>query len=89
MPAYEAINVDRYTVSSLGAFDWRGALGAVKAPVLVVHGDADVISADSASEWAAAFPNAQLTLLAGVGHFPYVESPEQFYPVVKTFLAGD
>ena len=46
----KAINVDRYTVSSLGAFDWRGALGAVKMPVLVVHGDAEVISAGSASE---------------------------------------
>ena len=84
----KVVNVDRYTVSSLGAFDWRGALGAVKAPVLVVHGDADVISPSSAREWAAAFPNARLALLAGVGHFPFVESPEQFFPVVNAFLAG-
>lgn len=84
----KAVNIDRYTVSSLGAFDWRCALGVVEAPALVVHGSADVISADSAREWAAALPNARLTLLNGVGHFPYLESPEQFFPVVKAFLAG-
>ena len=83
----KALNVDRYTVASLGSFDWRGALGAVMAPALIVHGSVDVISADSAREWAAALPNARLALLEGVGHFPYLESPERFYPLVNAFLA--
>lgn len=84
----KAFNVDRYTVESLANFDWRGALGAVTAPALVVHGSADVISADSAREWTAALPNARFVLLDGVGHFPYLESPERFYPMVDAFLAG-
>lgn len=85
----KVLEVDRHTVASLGRFDWRGALGAVVAPALIVHGSADVISADSAREWAAALPNARLALLEGVGHFPYLESPERFYPLVNAFLAED
>jgi proline iminopeptidase len=83
----KALNVDRYTVDSLGNYDWRGALGAVMAPALIVHGSIDVISADSAREWVAALPNARFALLDGVAHFPYLESPERFYPLVNAFLA--
>lgn len=83
----KALQVDRHTVASLGSFDWRNTLGAVTAPALIVHGSVDVISADSAREWAAALPGARFALLEGVGHFPYLEAPEQFYPLVKAFLA--
>jgi len=82
----KALHVDRYTVASLGSFDWRSALGAVTASALIVHGSLDVISADSAREWAMALPNARFALLEGVGHFPYLESPERFYPLVNAFL---
>lgn len=81
-------NVDRYTVPSLGAFDWREELRHVTAPALVVHGSSDVIPIDSSREWAAALPNARLAVLDGIGHFPYLEAPEQFFPTVNTFLAG-
>jgi proline iminopeptidase len=85
----KAVGVDRYTVPSLGDFDWRGALREVTSPALIVHGTADIIPADSSREWAAALPNARLVLLEGIGHFPYLESPEQFFPLVSAFLAGD
>lgn len=82
----KAVSVDRYTVPSLGAYDWRATLGDVKAPVLVVHGALDVIPVDSAREWADALPNARLLLLDGIGHFPYLEAPAQFFPAVSAFL---
>ena len=81
-------NIDRYTVPSLGPFDWREALRDVTAPTLIVHGSSDVIPTDSSREWAAALPNARLELLDGIGHFPYLEAPEQFFPMVNAFLAG-
>lgn len=84
----KTVSVDRYTMPSLGDFDWRGELGGVTSPSLIVHGTADVIPADSSREWAAALPNARLVLLDGIGHFPYLESPEQFFPAVRAFLAG-
>lgn len=52
-----------------------------------MHGSVDVMSTDSAREWAAALPGARFALLDGVGHFPYLEVPEQFYPLVTAFLA--
>jgi proline iminopeptidase len=81
--------VGRHTVASLGDFDWRDSLERVSAPVLVLHGSRDPIPVSAAKEWAAAFPNARLLLLEGVGHFPYVEAPESFFPAVDAFLAGD
>jgi len=57
--------------------------------VLVLHGSQDPIPVSAAKEWAAAFPNARLLLLEGVGHFPYVEAPGAFFPAVDVFLAGE
>lgn len=34
------------------------------------------------------FPNARLLELDGVGHFPYLETPDRFLPAVATLLAG-
>ena len=34
-------------------------------------------------------PNARLLALKGVGHFPYVETPEVFFAAVNRFLKGD
>jgi len=79
-------NVDRFTEASLGDWDWRPALHAVKAPALVIHGKLDFLSVESAREWAAALPNPRLLLLDGSGHFPYVEVPERFFTAVEAFL---
>lgn len=81
-------NVDRFTVSSLGNWDWRASLRRVSAPVLVIHGTLDPLPVTSARNWAASFPNSRLLLVDGVGHFPYVEAPEQFFPAVDAFLRG-
>jgi proline iminopeptidase len=79
-------NVDKYTMASLGEYDWRQALHAVTAPSLVIHGTADVIAVENAREWVAALPNGTLVLLEGVGHFPYVEAPEAFFTAVERFI---
>ncbi len=81
-------NVDRFTMSSLGDWDWRPALGAVTAPTLVVHGTMEFISQESAREWSAAMPNGRLLLLDGSGHFPYLEVPQRFFAVAHAFLEG-
>lgn len=81
-------NVDRFTMASLGDWDWRDSVRDVTAPILVVHGTADPIPAVAAREWAATLPNARLLLLDGVGHFPYLEAPDQFFPAVREFGAG-
>ena len=81
-------SVDRFTFESLGDFDWRPSLQTVAARALVIHGTSDVISVDSAREWAAALPNARLMLLEGIGHFPYLEARERFNALVDAFQQG-
>lgn len=80
--------VDRFTVASLGDWDWRPSLPAVTAPTLLIHGSVDPLPLAGAREWAAAMPNARLLVLDGVGHFPYLEAPEPFFTAVTAFVQG-
>ncbi|MFI1620955.1 alpha/beta fold hydrolase [Streptomyces lydicus] len=62
-------------------------LREVTCPVLVVTGDRDAVSGMRAGELvAASFPDARVRPLHGVGHYPWVDEPELFAPVVEEFL---
>lgn len=74
---------------SLGDFDLMPRLGAVKAPVLVIHGVADVISLRSSEHWAYGYPNARLFVIEKAGHMAQVEAPAVFFPAIETFLKGN
>jgi hypothetical protein len=41
---------------------------------------------ESVRAWAAALPNRSFVLVPDAGHFPQVENPEDFFPVVEKFL---
>ncbi|MDX1647966.1 MAG: alpha/beta fold hydrolase [Longimicrobiales bacterium] len=82
-------NVGRYTMASLGDWDWRPSLADVTAPTLVLHGTADPLPLEGARDWARALPNARLLVLDGVGHFPYLEAPERFFSAVTDFVGED
>ncbi len=58
----------------------------VQLPALFVHGDADPLPARGAVETAALMPNAQVALLEGCGHFPWIEQPGELTRVVSDFL---
>jgi proline iminopeptidase len=65
----------------------RDALSAVAAPVLVVGGERDgVTGVDAVHEVAASFPRARTAVLAGSGHFPWVDEPVSFRETVAGFL---
>ena len=82
-------NVGRFTFASLGDWNWMKALNEVDVPTLIIQGELDPLPIESAREWAAAMPNARLLELKGIGHFPYVESPEKFFGAVERFLRGE
>lgn len=82
----QIVNMQIWT--SLGDYDLRPAMAAVKAPVLVVYGLADTIPVSSAEAWSRAFPNARLLRVSNAGHVPQVERPDVFFPAVESFLAG-
>lgn len=81
--------VDRFTMASLGNWDWRTAMTTVPVRTLIIHGTADPIPLATAEEWAATLPDARLLALPNVGHFPYLEAPDQFFAAIDAFLAGN
>jgi len=75
-----------HTSESLGDWDFRPGLAAVKAPTLVIHGESDAIPIDLVEEWTAAMPAAKLVKVPGASHFPYVERPDLVWPAIESFL---
>jgi len=60
-------------------------LSSFKFPVAVVHGKADeLIPIQRAHEISAAIPHATLTELAGVGHMPMMEAPQETANAIKS-----
>lgn len=78
-----------HTWNSLGNYNLMPKLGVVKAPVLVIHGAADVIPLKSSELWASGYPNARLLLIEKAGHMAQAEAPEIFFPAIETFLKGN
>jgi proline iminopeptidase len=76
---------------SLGDFDLRDSLRSafevVDCRTLVVHGRQDPIPLASSTDVAHA-AGAELVVLEGSGHVPYVERPDELFTAVKGFLAG-
>lgn len=81
-------SVDRFTLRSLGDWDWRPSLHAVTAPTLIIRGRDDHVPLASSIEWAGAVQNGVFLELAHSGHFPYLEQPDVFFGAVEEFLAG-
>jgi proline iminopeptidase len=75
-------------MNGYGDWDLRGALRAVAAPTLVVHGENEAIPMDMVEEWVRALPNARLLRVPRAAHFVYVERPELVWPEVERFLGA-
>lgn len=73
---------------SLGDYDLLapGQLGSVRAPTLILHGRQDPIPMESSIAAAQAMPTAELVLIDGSGHVPYVERPDILFPAIRAFL---
>jgi len=81
-------SVNAHIWRSLGEYDLVPKLGLVNAPVLVIHGVADVIPRRGSDFWAWGYPNARLLLIEKAGHIAHVERADVFFPAVETFLRG-
>jgi proline iminopeptidase len=65
-------------------YDLRPALRTVRIPTLVIQGVQDPIA--TAEIVRDAVPGSRLELIEACGHFPWLEQPEKFYPLVMDFL---
>lgn len=66
--------------------DYRKALAAVTAPVLVIHGRDDLQPEEASRLYVEQLPNAQFEIVDGATHFPFEEQPEAFAQIVGGFL---
>jgi proline iminopeptidase len=67
--------------------DYRSALAAVTAPVLVVHGENDLIPLAASESYVKCLPNARLHVLRDAGHFTFQKLPDGFGEAVRGFLS--
>lgn len=76
------------TPRRLGDWDFTGALGHLRAPLLVITGDRDETPLAGHRAWAAAVPQGRLLVIPGAGHGPHVDAPDVYFAAVDAFLAG-
>jgi len=74
-------------LSAVSDHDTAERLGAITAPVLVIAGDRDeLIPPRNSVEMAGLIPQAELTLLPGIGHMFWVETPGDAAHHIRRFL---
>ncbi|NYF59404.1 alpha/beta fold hydrolase [Micromonospora purpureochromogenes] len=65
----------------------RSALTRLEAPVLLLTGEYDVaLPPKRAAEYAGLFPQGQLAVQPGAGHYPWLDDPESFVRTLAAFL---
>ena len=67
-------------------FDLKSSFRDFKVPVLVLQGDKDVISIDTAKTIANSFPDARLVIMPNCAHYGWLDSPALYYVSVFEFL---
>lgn len=77
-----------YSRILLGKWDLTKKLRDVTVRTLVIHGVDDPMPLSGARRWHHELPNSSIIILPKTGHFPHVESPDLFFPLVTRFLQG-
>jgi proline iminopeptidase len=67
--------------------DRAGACARIDVPTLLIHGAEDLRPPYVTDSLLAALPTAERVVLAGVGHYPWVEDPDGFQTAVQAFLS--
>jgi len=64
-------------------------LGEIKAKTLIIHGEKDtLVPLEASREANGLIQDAELKIMAGCGHWPQRDNPEEFNKVVREFLFG-
>ncbi|WP_293005648.1 pimeloyl-ACP methyl ester esterase BioH [Nitrosomonas sp.] len=66
--------------------DLRDLIAAIQQPVLLLHGENDVITHPAAADWMhQQLPQSQQVIFAHCGHAPFLSYPEQFVTCLNEF----
>jgi proline iminopeptidase len=63
-------------------------LAKLQMPVLIIHGEADIVPPASIEKLRQNIPNVSYEPFPKSGHFPFVEETQKFNDVVKRFFSG-
>lgn len=77
---------DRWRDPLFWTWDVSAELAQVRCPVRVVHGADDPYFSAAHSAMIAQRTRGELIVLPGLGHSPHIEAPEQFAPLMHSFL---
>jgi pimeloyl-ACP methyl ester carboxylesterase len=76
-----------YSAGGLDPEATRSALAHLRVPILLVAGEYDVaLPPKCAAEYAGLFPQAELAVQPGGGHYPWLDDPEWFVQTLAGFL---
>jgi proline iminopeptidase len=67
---------------------WEEA-SKIRVPTLIVQGAADAMPLAMPRELTRTIPNAELRIIEGAGHFPYIEKPTETFSAINSFLARE
>ena len=86
-PSFAANNAKlRFLFNDLASYDLHADLAKLTCPVLILHGDSDVIVPGALEKIRDNIRDCRLVMLENCGHFPFIEAPEQFFREVRDFL---
>ena len=87
MIASNSLEGFKRSVEALFEYDLRAEMSKSHVPGAFVVGGGDGILPDTMEEMAAAYgPAAEYSVIAGAGHLPMVEKPQEFAEIVKNFM---
>lgn len=73
--------------TALKSYDISQQLGVLRCPVLIIGGDRDFSPPQANEQIHSHIENSHLVTLKDCGHFPYIDAPVQFFPLVRDFLS--
>ena len=71
---------------NLKGFDFTDTLARVEAPALVVIGDRDIVSTETADVTRASLSRATLVVMAECAHMMYIDQTARFNRLLEAFL---
>lgn len=70
-------------------FDWRARFAAVRAPVLLIHGEHDALPIEESDRTAALIPGARVVRIRQAGHMPFLENPQPSFSAALGFVDAE
>ena len=71
---------------TLQRYDCTGRLSHIQAPTLVICGQYDESAPPSCHAFSKMIPGAQLAVIPNASHLPFIERPDPFMVILRTFL---